>query len=158
MLFRSGGVVLRVKSIRIEPSCIVFIGSIPSDALVFENPSEFSGELQPRSIGFLHLTWSSLLYPDKSEDIGYLVLQTPVTITGLLPESEDGEAYWVAVAVERSFCCTLPLGSIGAACCAACNRPIPKPRLLAVPNTKICIRCQERKEQKWSKQAVTSSR
>jgi hypothetical protein len=140
----TAGIVLRVKSIRIEPNCVVLTGSIPSTALVFEHPAEFPAYLQPRSIGNLHLTTSSL-HPNTDDEVGYLVLQTPVAAVGLLPESEDGDSYWVALAVERTFQ-TLPPGSIGAVCCARCNRPISHQRLLAVPNTRVCTNCQQKKE------------
>lgn len=140
----TGGIVLRVKSLRIEPNRIVLTGIIPSTVLAFEHPAEFPAYLQPRSIGTLHLTDSSL-HPNPGDEVGYLVLQTPVAAAGLLPESEDGDCYWVALAVERTFH-TLPPGSIGAACCARCNRPIPQQRLLAVPNTRVCTNCQQKKE------------
>ncbi len=141
----TGGLVLRVKFIRIEPHCAVFTGLIPSTALAFEHPSEFPAYVQPRSIGTLHLTWSSLLHPGADEDIGYLVLQTPVSAAGLLPESEDGDNCWVAISIQRTFH-TLKPESIGPACCARCNRPIPQQRLLAVPGTRICTCCQQKKE------------
>lgn len=141
----TGGIVLRIKSLRIEPNCVVVTGVIPSTALVFEHPSEFPGYLQSRSIGNLHLTWSSLLYPGAAAEIGYLVLQTPVAAAGQLPESEDGDSCWVALAVERTFH-TLKPASIGDVCCARCNRPIPHQRLLAVPNTRVCTDCQHKKE------------
>jgi len=141
----TGGIVLRVKSLRIEPDCVVLTGLIPSTALVFEHPSEFPAYLQPRSLGNLHLTQSSLLHPDAGADIGYLVLQTPVASAGQLPESEDGDSCWVALAIERTFH-TLKPGSIGVVCCVRCNRPIPQQRLLAVPNTRVCTNCQQKKE------------
>lgn len=141
----TGGIVLRVKSLRIEPNCLVVTGLIPSTALVFEHPSEFPAHLQPRSIGNLHLTWSSLLHPGAGDVIGYLVLQTPVAIEGQLPESEDGDNCWVALSIQRALH-TLKPSSIGAACCARCNRPIPQQRLLAVPNTRVCTNCQQKKE------------
>ncbi|MGI8743674.1 MAG: TraR/DksA C4-type zinc finger protein [Bryobacteraceae bacterium] len=140
----TGGIILRVKSIRVEPNCVILTGLIPSTALVFEHPSEFPAYLQARSIGNLHLTESSL-HPETGGEIGYLVLQTPVAAAGLLPESEDDDSYWVALAVERTFH-TLPPCSIGAVCCARCNRPISQQRLLAVPNTRACTNCQRKKE------------
>jgi hypothetical protein len=140
----TGGILLRIKSIRIEPNRIVLSGSIPSAALAFERPSEFPAYLQPRSIGNVHLTESSLC-PNTRDEVGYLVLQTPVTAAGLLPESEDGDSYWVALAVERTLH-NLPPGSVGATCCARCNRPISEKRLLAVPNTRVCTNCQHKKE------------
>jgi Prokaryotic dksA/traR C4-type zinc finger len=142
----TGGIVLRVKSIRIAPNYLVVTGLIPSTALVFEHPAEFPAYLRPRSIGNLHLTETSL-HPNTGVEIGYLVLQTPVAAAGLLPESEDGDSYWVAITVPRTFH-TLPPGSIGAVCCARCNRPISQQRLLAVPNTKVCTKCQQKKEKK----------
>lgn len=140
----TGGIVLRVKSIRIDPHCSVFTGLIPSAAVVSEHLPESSAYLRPRSIGTLHLTWSSLLYAG-GEDIGYLVLQTPVASAGLLHDSEDGNDCWVAISIQRIFH-TLKAGSIGAVCCGRCYRPIPPERLLAMPNTRLCINCQHKKE------------
>lgn len=141
----TGGIVLRVMSLRIEPDCIVLTGLIPSTTFVFEHTSEFPGYLRPRSIGNLHLTWSSLLHTNTSDEIGYLVLQTPVGSAGRLPESEDDDSFWVALAIERTYH-TLPPGSIGAVCCVRCNRPIAEQRLKAVPNTRVCTTCQHNKE------------
>ena len=141
----TGGIVLRLKSIRIELYCAVFTGLIPSAALVFEHPAELPAYVKPRSVGTLHLTWSSLFCPSADEDIGYLVLQTPVAAAGLLPESEDGDNCWVTTAIPRAFH-TLKPASIGAVCCARCNRPIPPQRLLAVPHTQVCTHCQQKKE------------
>lgn len=142
----TGGIVLRVKSLRIEPNRVVLTGLIPSTALAFEHPGEFPAYLQPRSIGNLHLTDSSF-QSNTGDEVGYLVLHTPVTAKGLLPESEDGDAYWVALAVERTFH-ALPATSTGAVCCVRCNRPISSQRLLAVPNTKVCTNCQQKQENK----------
>ena len=136
---------LRVKSIRIEPHCLVLTGLIPLTALVFEHPSEVSAYLRPRSLGNLHLTWGSLLQPSASDQIGYLVLHTPVGAPGQLPESEDGDACWVALDIGRTFY-TLKPGCVGTMCCAACNRPIPQQRMLAVPSTRVCTKCQQKKE------------
>ncbi len=141
----TGGIVLRIKSIRIEPDRLVLIGLVPSDALVFEHPSELPAHLQTRSIGNLYLTRSGLT-PGLGEGIGYLVLQTPVTLEGLPPESEDGDSYWVSLAVRRILHDLSP-GSIGTVCCARCNRPIPEPRLIAVPNARFCTNCQQKKEE-----------
>ena len=138
------GLVLNIKSIRIEPNCIVLTGLIPSSALVFERTRQTPAYLQPRSLGNLHLTWSSLLSPHTTDDIGYLVLQTPVAV-GSLPESEDGDSRWVALTIQRTLHSLKP-GSIGAVCCVRCNRPIPPQRLLAVPNTRVCTNCQQKKE------------
>jgi hypothetical protein len=143
----TGGIVLRVKSIRIEPNCLVVTGLIPSTALVFEHPAEFPAYLRPRSIGNLHLTETSLQPNTTGGEIGYLVLQTPVAAAGLLPESEDDDSFWVAITVPRTFHTLLP-GSIGAVCCARCNRPISQQRLLAIPNTRVCTNCQQKRENK----------
>src|SRR5579863_9457680 len=86
----TGGIVLRIKSLRLEPNHLVVTGVIPTSAFVFEHPSEFPAHLQPRSIGTMRLTRSSLLHPGFGDEIGYLVLQTPMTAADHLPESEDG--------------------------------------------------------------------
>ncbi len=138
---------LRVKSIRVEPTIVVLVGSVPSNALDFKGASESPGYLQARSLGNLRLTWSSLLHSNAGDDVGYLVLQTPVEVEGPLSESEDDDRYWVALAIERTLH-TLPAHSIAAVCCARCNRPIPQQRVLAVPNTKVCTNCQQKKEKK----------
>ena len=143
----TSGVVLRVKSLRVEPNHIVVTGLIPSAALVFEQPSAFPGHLQPRAIGNLYLTWNSLLQADAREELGYLVLQTPIATEGHLPESEDDDSYWAALGVERTFHTLAPY-SIGFICCACCNRPISQQRLLAIPTTRVCTNCQQKKEKK----------
>lgn len=141
----TGGIVLRIKSLRLEPSRLVVTGVIPTSAFVFEYPSEFPAHLQPRSMGTMRLTRNSLLHPGSGEEIGYLVLQTPVAAADHLPQSEDGENSWVALSIRRALH-TLEPSSIGAVCCARCNRPIPQQRLLAVPNTRVCTNCQQKKE------------
>jgi hypothetical protein len=143
----TGGVILRIKSLRIERNSLVVTGVIPTTAVVFERPSEFPTHLQPRSIGTMRLTWNSLLHPAPDHEIGYLVLQTPVSAADQLPESEDGENSWVALSIERALH-TLEPGSIGPVCCVRCNRPIPQQRLLAVPKTRVCTNCQQKKEKK----------
>jgi hypothetical protein len=143
----TGGVVLRIKSLRIEPNCLVVVGVIPSTALVFDSSAEVQAHVQPRSTGTLRLTWSSLLHSRPDDEIGYFVLQTPVDATEQVPESEDGGNLWVALSIRRSLH-TLEAGSIGAVCCARCNRPIPQQRLLAVPNARVCTNCQQKKEKK----------
>jgi len=140
----TGGVVLRIRSIRIGADRIVLVGLIPSDVLVFEHPSRFPASLRPRSTGNLHLTRCSL-DPGAGDEIGYLVLQTPVATKGLLPESEDGDSYWVSITIPRNAH-DRRLGCVGAVCCARCNRPISQQRLAAVPNAKFCTNCQQKKE------------
>src|SRR5207248_401235 len=112
---------------------------------VFESSSEFPAHLQPRSIGTMRLTRNSLLHPSSGDEIGYVVLQTPMAAAEHLPESADGENSWVALSIRRALH-TLEPSSIGAPCCARCNRPIPQQRLLAVPNTRVCTNCQQKKE------------
>ena len=143
----TGGVVLRVKSIRIEPSRLIVIGLIRSDALDFDDRTETLGYLRRASVGSLYLTWSSLLHPKTTEDIGYLVLRTPIVTTGPLPESEDEDCYWVALPIYRVFH-TLTAYSVGTIFCTRCNRPIPHERLLAIPRTRFCTNCQQEKEKK----------
>lgn len=141
------GVVLRVKSIRIGPNFLIVTGLVPVKALVFDNRIEFSGRLRPRSIGSFHQAQSSYPQPNTAEDLGYLVLQTPVVSSQVDPKSEDGDSCWVAVAIERTFH-TLKPGCVGAVCCALCNRPISQQRLLAVPDARLCTDCQREKEKK----------
>ncbi|MGD0519813.1 MAG: TraR/DksA C4-type zinc finger protein [Terracidiphilus sp.] len=143
----TGGIVLRIKSLRIEPNNLVVAGVIPKTALVFESSSVVQAHLQPRSMGTMRLTWNSLLHPGPDNAIGFLVLQTPVDAADQVSESEDGGNFWVALSIRRSLH-TLEPGSIGAICCARCNRPIPQQRLLAVPNTRVCTNCQQKKEKK----------
>ncbi len=141
----TGGIVLRIKSLRLEPHRLVVTGVIPTVAFAFEYSSEFPAHLQPRSIGTMRLTRNSLLHPSFGDEIGYVVLQTPVAAAEHLPESEDGENSWVALSIRRALH-TLEPSSIGPPCCARCNRPIPQQRLLAVPNTRVCTNCQQAKE------------
>lgn len=143
----TGGVVLRVKSLRVERESIVLYGLIPSAALVFEPESESPGHLRPRSIGNLCLTRDKLLHANAGEEIGYLVLHTPVAVGDAMPESEDDDSSWVALTIQRTHH-TLTPGFIGAVCCACCNRPIPQQRLDAVPNAAFCTACQRKKETK----------
>jgi len=143
----TGGILLKVRSLRVEPSHIIAAGVIPASALAFERPSEFPAHLRPRSLGTMRLSKSSLSNPNENDELGYLVLQTPVVATGQVPESEDGDSIWVSVSVPPATAALEP-GVIGAACCGRCNRPISRPRLLAVPNTKLCTNCQQKKETK----------
>lgn len=142
----TGGVVLHVKSLRVERGAVVATGLIPAKALCFENADGPATHLRPRSIGNLHLTRSSLLYPNTSDDIGYLVLQTPV-VAGDLLQARDDDSCWGALTIERPHR-TLRSGCIGAVCCLRCSRPISPQRLKAVPMTKVCIACQQDKETK----------
>jgi hypothetical protein len=144
----TGGVVLRVKSFRVESDSLVITGKLPIATFDFENTStRLAGYIQPRAIGKLHLTWNSLLHPKPQEDIAYLVLQTPIWRKGRFSESEDDDSHWVALSIKRSYH-TLAPGSIGAVCCAHCNRPISQQRLIAIPNARICTACQQIKEKK----------
>lgn len=142
----TGGILLRIKSLRLEPNHLVVTGVIPTTALVFEYPSEFTPPLKPRSIGTMRLTRDSVLHTRPGDEIGYVVLQTPVAAAEHLPESEEGENSWVALSIRRALH-TLEPSSIGPTCCTRCNRPIPQQRLLAVPKTRICTNCQQKKEQ-----------
>lgn len=141
----TGGILLRIKSVRVEPESLLLTGVIPVTALAFEHPAESVSHVRPRSIGTMRLTWRSLLQPAPDEDLGYLVLQTPLTAAGRLPESEDGDDIWVSVSIPRARH-TLAPSFIGTACCVRCNRPIPRQRLLAVPKTRLCTNCQQKKE------------
>lgn len=95
----------------------------------------------------MRLSKSSLSDSDQDEELGYLVLQTPVLATGQVPESENGDSIWVTVSVPQDTAALEP-GVIGAPCCGRCNHPITRSRLLAVPNTKVCTNCQRKKETK----------
>lgn len=143
----TGGVVLRVKSIRIGPNFLIVTGLVPVKALVFDSRIDFSGRLRPRSIGGFHQAQSSFSQPNTADDLGYLVLQTPVVSSQVDPKSEDGDSCWVTVTIEPTFH-TLEHGAVGAVCCALCNRPISKQRLLAIPGTRVCTDCQQEKEKK----------
>jgi hypothetical protein len=141
----TGGVLLRIRSFRLEPNNLVVTGMIATAAIVIGYSSDCSARVRPRSIGTMRLVQNSLLHPRPDHEFGYLVLQTPVTASEQLPESEDGEISWVALSIPRAFH-TLDPSFIGAACCARCNRPITLQRLMAVPNTRVCINCQQKKE------------
>jgi DksA/TraR C4-type zinc finger protein len=141
----TGGIVLRIKSLRLEPNRLVVAGVVPRSALVIEYPSELPANLRPRSIGTMRLIRDSLLHRGSADEIGYLVLQTPVAAAEQLPESEDGENSWVALSIRRALHTLEPV-LIGEACCARCNRPIPPQRLMAVPRTRVCMNCQQIKE------------
>ncbi len=143
----TGGIILKVRSLRIEPSHIIAAGVIPAAALAFERPSEFPAHLRPRSVGSMRVANSSLSDPTQNDEFGYLVLQTPVVATGQVPESEDGDSIWVTVSVPQATAALEPR-VLGATCCNRCNRPITRPRLLAIPNTRVCTNCQQKKETK----------
>ena len=141
----TGGILLRIKSLRLEPNVLVVTGVIPHHRPCFRAPLRISRALAAQ-IDRHHATHTE--QPASSgpgDEIGYLVLQTPVAAADQLPESEDGDNSWVALSIRRALH-TLQPGSIGAACCARCNRPIPQQRLLAVPNTRVCTNCQQKKE------------
>ena len=140
----TGGILLRVRSFRLESHYLVVTGVTPTSGLVFDNPSGFPAHLRPRSIGTMRLTSNSMLHAGPEDEIGYLVLQTPVAAAEPLPESEDKENSWVALSIRRTLH-TLEPSLIGAACCLRCNRPIPQQRLLAVPKTRLCTNCQQKK-------------
>jgi DksA/TraR C4-type zinc finger protein len=142
----TGGILLRIKSVRFEPKSLLVTGVIPVAALAFEHPAEFASHVRPRSLGTMRLIGRSLSQP-APDDLGYLVLQTPIVATGQVPESEDGDSIWVTVSVPQATAALEP-GVIGAPCCSRCNRPITRPRLLAIPNTKVCTNCQQKKETK----------
>src|SRR5437879_4280463 len=64
----TGGVLLRIKSLRLDPNNLVVTGVIPTAALVTEYPSQFSAHVQPRSIGTMRLTRNSLLHPRPDDE------------------------------------------------------------------------------------------
>jgi hypothetical protein len=143
----TGGIVLRVKSLRVEVGAVVVIGLIPSATLVIRTPSEFvGGYLHPRSVGRLHLTWGALLHPETTDYIGYLVLQAPILLSGNI-QAEDDDSCWVALALERAHH-TLPPGTIGPVCCTRCNRPISQQRLKVIHQARLCTVCQQIMEER----------
>ncbi len=152
----TGGILLRVKSLKISTGALTVTGVIPTAALVLKQSKRAAARLQPRSIGTMHLMPNSLLHPSSSDQIGYLVLHTPVIALDPLPDCEDGEDYWGALTIRGIWHTPVP-ASLGATCCARCNRPIPQQRLLAVPNTRVCTNCQQKKENTCSKLPATSS-
>jgi hypothetical protein len=141
----TGGILLRIKSLRLEPHSLVVTGIAPTTAIIFENSPRFSAHLRPRSIGTMRLIENSFLHPNSSDEIGYLVLQTPVSCGEQVPESEDGENSWVALSIRRTLHILEPT-LIGSPCCVLCNRPIPHQRLLVIPNTRVCTNCQQKRE------------
>lgn len=140
----TGGAVVAVDAVEIQLKSILLIGTVPEPALTDESTPQCA--LAP--IRSFHTTWGAVLHP--SGIIGYLVLGRPVRCrprAGL-----DFDLARIAVRVERKFT-SIPVGHLGPSCCAVCSRPIPAERLEAMPTARLCVMCQEHREeaQPWSK-------
>ena len=136
----TGGTVLRIRAIEIRHDSVLFVGTIPTDALQTVIGSSPNGRrsVQPRGIGNLHTSCN----PD--DPIGFLVLHHPVNLVGgRIPE--EGDLASVAVEAPRPSA-SLPVGVIGPICCQHCNEPIARQRLQAVPRVRSCTQCKSLKE------------
>lgn len=141
----TGGIILSICSIEVQPRSLVFIGDFP--VIAFELTSARTGgrpKINSRAMRTLHTTWGALMCPQDT--IGYFVMQQPVTmIAGRVPDEK--ETLHVAMEVTRRFT-SVPTLFIGPVCCVGCNEPIPAPRLKTIPGVRTCTNCQQLKEGK----------
>lgn len=134
----TGGALMDVDSVEIQPTRIAFIGAVP----------EAIGDLVASAaryteIGSFHTTWGAVLQP--SGILGYLVLRPPLLCAGTARSEKDSRR--LAVHARRSLK-SIPNVILGHPCCVGCRSPIPPERLRAVPNTRFCSYCQSSREEK----------
>lgn len=139
----TGAVVLEVRSIEARGECLVVVGTIPVDTLeAMGRATEARPKIRSVGLGRFHTTWRAVLEPQST--IGFVVLRQPLTLIG--GSSTETDAPLVAIELKRRLT-SLPSGfTIGPHCCVGCNEPIPEQRLRAVPGTRICTKCQDRRE------------
>jgi hypothetical protein len=133
----TGGVVISVDAVEIQPQSVTFIGTVPELAL----NSASSWRCGTR-LGSLHTTWGSVLRP--AGIIGYLVVGHPITCQSY--ETKDPDFRRVAIKVDRTFT-SIPTAALGPLCCAQCRQPIPSERLRAIPGVRVCVTCQTAREE-----------
>jgi len=139
----TGGIILDVSSIEIEMGCILFVGCLPNEALAEGSGTGLGrARLRPRGLGKFRTTWGALM--QSHGQVGFLVLHPPLALLGGQP-SDEAATTRVAVEIKRCFS-SMPPGWIGPVCCAECNQEIPRQRLQAVPATRVCAKCKQRKE------------
>jgi len=145
----TGGLILAVYSIELKGSSLIFVGTLPVDALEME-PGAAGGRPRIRSSGFgtFHTTWGDLIWP--SGLVGFFVLRQPVMLIGAGPPGERTTVR-VAMEVKRRFV-SRPHGFVGSICCTECNVAISEERLRAMPRVRTCTNCQRIKEEnrKWT--------
>lgn len=140
----TGGVVLEAHAFEARGNSLTIIGAIPAEAFEARSAAvEGRPKIHSFALGRFHTTWRALLEPE--DPIGFLVLQQPVTlIAGSHP---DKDTALVATDLKRRFAALPSSFTLGPRCCADCNEVIPEQRLKAVPGTRTCTRCQNRREQ-----------
>ena len=145
----TGSAVLKVHAIEIRSDSVLFVGTLPADALEVKagSPAGMRTFIRPRSFGKLHRTYDGLKC--SGDPIGFLVLHHPVKLTGGWV-SEEAELVSVAVEVARCSGSSLLPGVIGPVCCGRCNEPIAEKRLKAIPGAKRCMKCQSLKGERTS--------
>lgn len=134
----TGAVVLALEAVDVEAHRVTFIGTLPDLALTAESGAT-TGRWQIKS---LHTTWGAVLAP--SGNIGFLLLAQPVLCRSY--ETDDPTLRRVAVSLPRAFATVAPV-TLGPICCVLCRRPIPTDRLKAIPGKKVCLTCQQQKEE-----------
>lgn len=138
----TGSTVMRIRAI--QPLCegrVLFVGTIPIDALEAESAPPGRLLIRPRGLGNLYIAQTAM--GNLADPIGFLVLHHPLKfVRGQMPD--DGE--FVSVALEAARPPLLTPGLIGPVCCNCCNQPIPDSRLKVMPGIKVCTKCQSLKE------------
>ncbi len=129
-----------IKSIEVYPHKIVAIGNIELD-LVDDNqePSDSRTTLHAEAIGNFH---TFLEAPDQTDEIlGYLIVQRPLVLKG---ENAQNNIDKLSCAIEILKRNEYHQNKIyGPKCCKRCNDPIPKNRLMVIPNAEFCLSCKK---------------
>lgn len=133
----TGSAVVTVDAIDVEAGYVTLIGTVPECVFASASP-RLLGRPGVRSF---HTTWGAILKPDGP--LGFAVVRQP--LNSRPAASTTAEHCRVALRVQRRFR-TLPQGTLGLICCSTCRIPIPADRLQALPGTRICHDCQEKKE------------
>lgn len=139
----TGSLLLEATSLEMAPGRLVFVGTLPFAGVTSARASVGGRRrAETPAFGRFHTTWSALVCPEGI--LGYLVLRQPVTVTNAGDLEDD--RLTVAVGVTRR--CSIPdlLTNLGPTCCSKCNQPLSPSRLAAVPGTRWCVRCQQKKE------------
>jgi hypothetical protein len=136
-----GANVIEVVSIEASGTDAVLVGRLPGSALTQGGgPSTGRTEARVHEVNAFHGIQGN------GAALGFLVVQPPIRlISGALPDDEI-----VLIALRIPVLAALRLGIAikeqGPVCCRLCNRIIPTGRLRAVKNTRLCLKCQEIKE------------
>lgn len=146
-----GGMVAEIGRIVVSDLLVTFHGSIPrriAAARLGKAYEETTSIItsSPSSACSLSTTWNGLFKPSKH--IGYLVLNdfgNSITTTSVKEwddESGQPENILCRFRFERVLF-SLPSMTHGLTYCEICGCQIPEKRVLAVPNVRRCVMCQE---------------